>query len=294
MINEKEEFNAYTGTVAYTAKSKQDTAYLGRFTFDSILDGEGLARVLTVIARGYLWRSDCDTGYARRALCAWCSIPDIKKAASKEEWQFQSDFRDLHTEFPELVNSDGAGWFYRHVYGITDFILSNPEKVSKTAIGNTDKIRHGWDAYWRRKVIQYQMPLFSPDTKGAWIIRFDDILADALELGALREEEITLPPELIKRLAAAVPEIRDDVLPTLIQYYIANKPEDTDWVVLPVSNFDAFFGTTSFSRKWLSKIPSEIMERQKQSFGVCRYRIKPEYLKKYNLFFNQTQIPSTI
>ena len=83
MINEKEEFDAYTGAVAYTAKDKQDTAYLGRFTFDSILDGEGLARVLTVIARGYLWRSDCDAGYARRALCAWCSIPDSKKAAPK-------------------------------------------------------------------------------------------------------------------------------------------------------------------------------------------------------------------
>lgn len=41
MINEKEEFDAYTGTVAYTAKGKQDTAYLGRFTFDSILDGDG-------------------------------------------------------------------------------------------------------------------------------------------------------------------------------------------------------------------------------------------------------------
>ena len=94
----------------------------------------------------------------------------------------------------------------------------------------------------------------------------------------MREEEISLPQELTDRLASAVPEIRDDVLPTLVRYFIANKPDDTDWVVLPVSNFDAYFGTTSFSRKWLSKIPSEIMERQKQSFGVCRYRIAGDWL----------------
>ncbi len=276
MINEKEEFAAYTGTVAYTAKNKQDTAYLGRFTFDSILDGEGLARVLTVITRGYLWYSDCDTAHARRALCAWCSIPDSIKAAPKEE--FQSDFRNLHDEFPELVGSDGAGWFYRHVHGVSDFVLSHPDKVSKTAHKKAELICKGWDDQWRKKVVQYQVSLFSPETKGGWIIRFDDIIADALELGALREEEKSLPQDLIDRLASSVPEIRDDVLPTLIQYYIANKPDDTDWVVLPVSNFDAYFGTTSFSRKWLSKIPSEIMERQKQSFGVCRYRIAGEWL----------------
>ena len=157
-------------------------------------------------------------------------------------------------------------------------MLSHPDKVSKTAYKKAELIYKGWDRQWRKKVVQYQVPLFSPETKGGWIIRFDDILADALELGALREEEISLPQELTERLASAVPEIRDDVLPTLVRYYIVNKPEDTDWVVLPVSNFDAYFGTTSFSRKWLSKIPSEIMERQKQSFGVCRYRIAGEWL----------------
>ena len=33
MINEWEEFCAYTGTVSYTASKKSDTTWLGRFTF---------------------------------------------------------------------------------------------------------------------------------------------------------------------------------------------------------------------------------------------------------------------
>ena len=33
MINEWEEFCAYTGTVSYTASKKIDTTWLGRFTF---------------------------------------------------------------------------------------------------------------------------------------------------------------------------------------------------------------------------------------------------------------------
>lgn len=55
MLNEWQEFLDYTGVVAYTAAGKNDTTYLGRFTFDTLLDFEGLARVLTILARGYLF-----------------------------------------------------------------------------------------------------------------------------------------------------------------------------------------------------------------------------------------------
>ena len=36
MLNEWKEFQDYTGAVNYTARNKQDTTYLGRFTFDTI------------------------------------------------------------------------------------------------------------------------------------------------------------------------------------------------------------------------------------------------------------------
>jgi len=32
-------------------------------------------------------------------------------------------------------------------------------------------------------------------------------------------------------------------------YYLTDKPTDFDWVALPAINFDAYFGTTSFSSK---------------------------------------------
>lgn len=43
--------------------------------------------------------------------------------------------------------------------------------------------------------------------------------------------------------------------------------------ILPVANFDAYFGNTSFNRKWLNKMSEDIIQRQKQSYGVCRYRV---------------------
>ena len=58
MLNEWKEFQDYTGAVNYTARNKQDTTYLGRFTFDSILDFEGLNRVLTILARGFLFHHE--------------------------------------------------------------------------------------------------------------------------------------------------------------------------------------------------------------------------------------------
>ena len=55
MINEWVEFCAYTGTVSYTASKKSDTTWLVRFTFATILEFEGMARILTILARGYLF-----------------------------------------------------------------------------------------------------------------------------------------------------------------------------------------------------------------------------------------------
>ena len=289
MLNEWQEFLDYTGSVTYTASRKNDTTYLGRFTFDTLLDFEGLSRVLTILARGYLFHgadgsvlqgNPCShIDYARRALCSWCSVPDRKTATHKETWQFKTDFRDLHQEFPDLVDGDGTGWFCRHIHAVARFIQENPGKVRKTAFDKAAIIEKKFDAAWRNKVLQYQVAIFSPQTKGAWTLRFDDVIADALELGPLRQAGPELSSALLERLQAATPSgIPFEIIQTLVAYYIANKPEDSDWVVLPVANFDAYFGGTSFSKKYLRAIPESIMVRDGMGFGVCRYKIKDEFI----------------
>jgi len=121
--------------------------------------------------------------------------------------------------------------------------------------------------------MQFQVPLFSVNTKGAWVLRFDDILSSALELGALKSNEISLSVELLQKLSSATPnDVPDTVMPTLVRHYLANKSADSDWVVLPVTNFDTYFGTTAFSRKRLGKLPKTIMIRE-QGYGVCRFHI---------------------
>lgn len=286
MVNEWSEFLQYTGPVTYAAIGKRDTSFLGRFTWDTLLDFEGLARVLTVLARGFLFhhpdgslaydpRSRIE--YARRALCAWCSVPDIPGTVPKKDWQFQTDFNDLHDKFPELVDENG-GWFWRHVHRVADFVKDNPELVSSAALDKARKIKQGFDGAWRNKVRQFQVSLYSPSTKGQWIIRFDTALADGLELGPLRMTGVTVPEELEKRIKAVLPKgLPPEMVCELIAYYAASKPEDSDWVVLPVASFDAYFGTTSFGRKYLRLIPGEIVERPDSGFGVCRYRVREEY-----------------
>ncbi|OUN22921.1 hypothetical protein B5G34_05840 [Flavonifractor sp. An82] len=83
-----------------------------------------------------------------------------------------------------------------------------------------------------------------------------------------------------ERLDRACPEtVPPQVLRTLVAYYIANRPEDSDWVVLPVMNFDCYFGDTKFGRKYLAMLPDEVIQRS-SSFGVSRYRVREEYLPK--------------
>ena len=287
MVNEWSEFLQYTGPITYAATSKRETRFLGRFTWDTLLDFEGLARILTVLARGFLFhhidnsladnpRSRVE--YARRALCAWCSVPDPRGAAPKKDWQFLTDFRGLHDEFPELVDENGGGWFRRHVHRVADFVENNPKLVSSSAADKAQKIKKGFDVAWRNKVRQFQVPLYSPDTKGQWIIRFNTALADGLELGPLRMTDVTVPAELEERVQTVLPKgLPLDMVCTLIAYYAANKPVDSDWVVLPVASFDAYFETTSFGRKYLRLIPGEILERPDSGFGICRYRVREEY-----------------
>lgn len=276
MINETAEFKAYTGKAAYIAESKRDNTYLGRFTYGILTDFEGLNRVLTIIARGYMWEDSQkpDIDRAKEALCAWCSIPDKKKATPKEEWQFDTDFSYLNETFPSLIDKNGKGWFYRHAHSVIKFVSKNPDKVTKSSLANSQKLKLIFDREWKEKVLQLQIPLSSKNTKGAWVLRFDDILANALVSGPLKNSEQTLPEHLLKRVEECKDkEIPEDVILALLQYYFANKEADSDWVVLPVINFDAYFGTSSFSKKWLNKLPAELFEKQSR-YGVCRYRVK--------------------
>ena len=59
-----------------------------------------------------------------------------------------------------------------------------------------------------------------------------------------------------------------EIVRDVVEYYFANRAE-SEWVVLPVSNFDCYYRDTSFSKKWLSKIPKEILQREVRN-GICR------------------------
>ena len=277
MTNEWLEFQAYIKKPTYSAASKHDLSYLGRFTFKTITDFEGFGRILTVIARGYLFHNQDGSlrggnpyervEYAQKALCAWCSIPD------KNEDEPFTNFSALSSNFPELVNAKGEGWYFRHVQNIVKFIKKNPDAVSEKAKTTTVLIAKGFKTEWKKKVRQLQVPIFALNTKAAWALRFDDILADALELGALRTEEYILPPEKENTINALdLCGVPFEVVCDVIAYCEANKPTDTDWVVLPIANFDCYYGNTNFSKKWLSKIPVAVLSRE-VSNGVSRVKI---------------------
>ena len=109
--------------------------------------------------------------------------------------------------------------------------------------------------------------------QGAWTLRFDDIIADALEAGALRTEKNPLPKTVNEKIEKSDTNgVPKEVITELIRFYLANKQDDTEWVVLHVANFDAYFGNNNLSKKWLAKIPTSIICRENKH-GVCRYKV---------------------
>ena len=273
MLNEIEEFKAYTSFPEYSIKSKRDTAYLGRFTYDMLKKFDALTRVFTIIARGYMWETETpDIERAHRALKAWCSLPETIKPKERKPGQDKTCFAELHAEFPELVDENGEGWFYRHVHNIIEVVLDHTDDVYPTTVKSAIKLTTGFDAAWCDRVMQYQASLYSKKTKG-WVRRFEDIIAAAKDAGPLQNKDFDLPAETVLMLKdALIDKKRADVIVTLAKFYIANKTEDSDWVILPVDNFNAYFGTTSFDRKWLPMFPEEIIVREDYA-GLCRFKM---------------------
>ena len=156
------------------------------------------------------------------------------------------------------------------------FVLDHPDAVRKGYTEYAEAIRSKFDKMWRDKVVQFQVPIFSLTTKGAWTLRFDDILADALEQGPLRSYEVAVPDDLRQRVEILTGKKAAPYVCDLIAYYHAHKEDDSDWVILPVTSFDMYYGGSYFSKRILSTIPETILERQNH-VGTCRYRIAEDF-----------------
>jgi len=160
--------------------------------------------------------------------------------------------------------------------GIIDtyrILLKNLGAVSEKAKTLVAGISKGFKTEWKMKVRQLQVPIFALNTKAAWALRFDDIIADALEFGSLRTEEYILPPEKAEKLQSFdLNGVPFEVVYDVVAYYEANKKTDGEWVVLPVANFNFYYGNTNFSKKWLSKIPDSLLIME-VSNGIGRIKI---------------------
>jgi len=279
MVNEIEEFRAYTEFPVYKADSKKDVSYMGRFTLPMLLDFSGFRHILTILARGYLFRAD-GSAYdrietARRALLSWCSLSaeKMKKAPDQNDPRLRTDYGEYADEYPELVTPDGEGWLIRHVEDIVAFVESNPDAIRKEVVEKAQALKEGFREQWAKKLRHMLVPPFAPNTRAAWGLRFDDILADALELGPLKNKDFDLSQDVLQRLTELTPKgvpVEASVL--LYKYYVANKEDDPEYVVLPQQNFNAYFGSTAFSQKWVAALNGKVIEK-KSSEGVCKYAI---------------------
>ena len=271
MLNEVQEFGDYTTRPAH---------YLGRFTLESIRDFLGFERIFTILARGYLFRGGEpyeNVTRARKALCAWVSIPEDGRKGW--EGEFTTCFAELHEEFPELVDESGCGWYIRHIRSIAAFAKENPKKVKASVRALFPEKLEAYEKQWRKKVRQFQIPIFQESTDAVWQIRFDDIIANALTLGPLREMAADVTEQQKEKLLPyAQGRVKLEHLTTLLAYYLANRPEDSDWVVLPVSSFNNYFGSTVFSKQVLKAVTGTVIERSDMAYGSVRYRVMEEFL----------------
>ena len=283
LTNEWLEFKAYTDTPVFLAESKQSTAFIGRFTVRMIKQNKGFNRIFTVLARGYLFhnadgtlRTDDPyerTEEARRFLCAWCSLP--YETVSNKALAFHTSFPELHSEFPNIVDEHGAGWYYRYLHSLSAYIKKNKENVTKKLHCLTEKkTLKAIESTWANKLIQFQYSIYNNRSSADFPLLFDTAIADALVLGPLRTEAVELSDEALQKIKAyGVTAKTERLMMTLTEYYIANKEPDSEWVIIPRTNISAYLGSATYMESYENKIPDEFMEKKPEMGGVSAVRI---------------------
>ena len=283
MTNEWLEFKAYTDTPVFVADSKQSAAFIGRFTVRMIKQNKGFSRIFTILARGYLFhnadgtlRTDDPyerTEEVRRFLCAWCSLP--YEAVTNKALKFHTSFPELHSEFPNIVDESGAGWYYRYLHALSDYIKKNKEIVTKKLHCFAEKkTLKAIESTWANKLIQYQYSVYNDRSSADFPLLFDTAIADALVLGPLRAEEVVLPDEILQKIKAyGVNAKTERLMITLAVYYIANKEPDSDWVIIPRTNISAYLGSATYMESYEGKIPDGFMDKKPEMGGVSAVRL---------------------
>ena len=283
MTNEWLEFKAYIDTPIFNAENKQSTAFMGRFTVRMIKQNKGFNRIFTILARGYLFHNadgtlSTDDPYARteevrRFLCAWCSLP--YETVSNKALKFHTSFPELHSEFPDIVDENGAGWYYRYLHSLSGYIKKNKENVTKKLHCFVEnKTLKAIEDKWSRKLIQFQYSVYNDRSSADFPLLFDTAIADALVLGPLRTEAFVLPDEALQKIKAyGVNAKTERLMITLAEYYIANKEPDSDWVIIPRTNISAYLGSATYMESYENKIPNGFMEKKPEMGGVSAVRI---------------------
>ena len=283
MTNEWLEFKAYTDTPVFFADSKQSTSFMGRFSTTIIKKNKGFNRIFTILARGYLFHNAdgticTDDPYekteeARRFLCAWCSLP--YEAVSNKALKFHTSFPELHSEFTNIVDENGAGWYYRYLHSLSDYIKKNKEDVTKKLHCFAEKkTLKAIESTWANKLIQFQYSIYNNRSSADFPLLFDTAIADALVLGPLRTEAVVLPNETLQKIKSyGVNAKTEGLMITLAEYYIANKEPDSDWVIIPRTNISAYLGSATYMEAYESRIPEGFMEKKPEMGGVSAVRI---------------------
>ena len=90
----------------------------------------------------------------------------------------------------------------------------------------------------------------------------------------MRRDPITLTEQKEQWLAEVTPKsVPPNVTRALLEYYIANKPTDSEWCVLPVTNIEAYLGSSALNRMYMKELNGTFLKRNENARGLSAYQV---------------------
>lgn len=195
---------------------------------------------------------------------------------SNKALAFHTSFPELHSKFPNIVDENGAGWYYRYLQSLSAYIKKNKANVTKKLHCFAErKTLKAVESTWANKLIQFQYSIYNNRSSADFPLLFDAAIADALVLGPLRTDAVVLPDEALQKIkSCGVNAKTERLMITLAEYYIANKESDSKWVIIPRTNISAYLGSATYVESYESRMPEGFMEKKPEMGGVSAVRIR--------------------
>lgn len=274
MLNEYKEYYDYTEKLSVNWEAEKEAKVYSRLQLETVTKKfMGLTRVLTVIARRFLYHDLEDIGkkiilseknkayqikLSKIALECWASYDDIDLSYIFDD-ESSRIIESLRVHTPEIFGKNRTGKFMEYVHDLKkhfdDYIANNPtstqRKVPKSLVEAITK----WSNTYFDKQLNKEFYNNEEGLRQKYsnkIVTFDIVIADALHEKELKNKAVYIPVKILNELCKIFEKkysiMTTDYLYTSAYYFLKFEDNEVEYQMINMKDLSNWREKRTYSR----------------------------------------------